>query len=126
MPTASPVSNPQLDELQAVFRLLFAHLTQSEQDTRLHDALLLVEEGHVDADGIFVVRDRRGVCGAVVAVGLRGAGGVFWTPVVKEGSQRANYEDQLMQAGLRWLKQRGAKVAHALLHLDEVRFATPL
>lgn len=120
------VTTVRLDELPAAFRLLFAHLTQSEQDSRLDDALSLVEEGAIDPDGIFVVRDKSGLRGAQVAIPLRGAGGVLWAPAVKNGSQRSHLEDELVKAARNWLRQRGSKLAHALLYLDEARRAEPL
>jgi len=122
----SNVTNPRLDELPQVFRLLFSRRTPSEQESRLHDALTMVDEGHIDPEGIFIARTQHNIRGAVVALPLPGAGAIFWTPVVKDGCDRAQVEDRLMQSALDWLRRGSTKVAHALLYLDESSLAAPL
>src|SRR5438046_6663042 len=98
------------DEWTSAFQLVFQHLEGPVRATRVANAERLVRAGDLDAAGILVARHGAALCGAVVCVALAGAGGLLWPPNVGADAAVA---DQLVSAGLSWLRQRGARVAQA-------------
>ncbi len=61
------------EELPAAFRLLFQHADPAEREARTVNALRLVRRGELDPHGLFVVRGRRGLLGAVFCLPMPGA-----------------------------------------------------
>jgi ribosomal protein S18 acetylase RimI-like enzyme len=107
------------EDLAPAFRLMFRHVPAADHEARVANALYLIARGELEREGVLVVRGRRGLVGAMVGVPLRGATGLVWPPWAVDGPQREAIEDQLVQAVSAWLRQRGAKLAQALLPLDE-------
>jgi mycothiol synthase len=115
-PTPEPA---RTQELPAAFRLLFQHLSPSDRQGRIDNALALVERGELDPAGLFVLRGRGGLMGAVLALALPGACGLVWPPQCAPNGNRAALEDALLQRAADWLRSRNVKVAQALLSPEE-------
>jgi ribosomal protein S18 acetylase RimI-like enzyme len=114
------------DELPDAFRLLFHGLPSAERDERVAHALALVQQGALDPAGVLVERDPSGVLGVLVCQPVAGAGALIWPPQSADDPERAAREDRLVQEATRWLRERGAKVAQALLPPGETASAAPL
>jgi ribosomal protein S18 acetylase RimI-like enzyme len=113
-------------ELEAALRLIFRHTEGAEREHRVANAVDMVHQGELEAAGVVVARDRRGLRGALVCLPLAGASGLVWPPQVLAGPDRVEVEDQLVRHAAAWLRQRGAKLAQALLFPAEVSLAAPL
>jgi ribosomal protein S18 acetylase RimI-like enzyme len=114
------------DDLPVAFRLLFGHLPPADRDTRLVNFLRLAASGEIDPQGVFVLRTRRGVAGSILAVPVPGAAAILWPPVSIPDQQAPQREDLLLQHACNWLRQRGVKVAQALLGSEEAHLGGPL
>jgi GNAT superfamily N-acetyltransferase len=120
VPTPEPARS---DEFAAAFRLLFGHLESAEADKRLSNALLLLNRGELNPDGIFVLRGDgdadKTICGVFVCLPLVGATGLVWPPRCMQDAQTLHNEDLLVRQGTNWLRCQGVKVAQALLAAEE-------
>jgi mycothiol synthase len=114
------------DELPDAFRLLFHGLPAAERDERVAHALTLVQQGALDPAGVLVERGPSGVLGVLVCQPIAGAGALIWPPQSIGDSDQTAREDRLIQTATRWLRERGAKVAQALLPPSEMALAAPL
>jgi ribosomal protein S18 acetylase RimI-like enzyme len=114
------------DEMPDAFRLLFHGLPAAERDERVAHALSLVHQGVLDPAGVLVERGPSGVLGVLVCQPIAGAGALIWPPQSVADSHRTEREDRLVQRATRWLRERGTKVAQALLPPDEAAQAAPL
>ena len=126
MSSGSTVDVARPDERAAAFRLIFQHLRSQEQETRVANALRLVNAGELDPASVLVSRDRSRLRGAMVCLPVAGASGLVWPPQTAGSRNRQEVEDRLLQHALGWLRQRGAKLAQALLAADEVHLAGSL
>lgn len=115
-PTLEPV---RPHELPAAFRLLFQHVSPSDRQGRIDSALGLVERGELDPAGLFVLRGRGGLTGAVLALALPGSCGLVWPPQCGPNVYRTALEDALLQRAADWLRGRNVKIAQALLSPEE-------
>jgi ribosomal protein S18 acetylase RimI-like enzyme len=115
------VESARTEDLAPAFRLIFRHLPDAERELRLNNALELVQQRQLDPAGIKIVRGDEGLRGALISAPVVGAGGIVWPPAVTPGSERQAIEDRLVQDGLSWLQQRGAKLAQCLLAEDEAQ-----
>jgi ribosomal protein S18 acetylase RimI-like enzyme len=114
------------EDLPAAFRLLFGDLPPADRDARLVNFLRLAASGEIDPQGVFVLRARRGVAGCILAVPVPGAAAILWPPVSLPDQQASEREDLLLQHACAWLRQRGVKVAQALLGPEEAHLGGPL
>jgi ribosomal protein S18 acetylase RimI-like enzyme len=114
------------DELPIAFRLLFHGLPAAERDERVGRALALVRQGALDPAGVLVERGPSGLLGALVCLPVAGAGALIWPPRSVADAHQLDREDRLMRQAESWLRQRGTKVAQALLPPDEAPLAAPL
>ncbi|MCI0740263.1 MAG: hypothetical protein L0Y72_14545, partial [Gemmataceae bacterium] len=112
------------EELRYAFQLAFQHLSKEPRAERVANALALTAAGEINPDGVLVARDDKGLAGIQVAVPLAGANGLLWPPQTREPNPAL--ADRLVQAALEWLRQRGVKVAQALLTAEEAPLAGPL
>jgi ribosomal protein S18 acetylase RimI-like enzyme len=112
------------EEREAAFRLIFQDA--EDRETRVANALHLVELGELKEAGILVTRGSHGLIGALVCLPIAGAGALVWPPRVLPGHEQAAIEDSLVRQARTWLRQRGAKLAQALLVRDDVHLAGPL
>jgi len=114
------------EDLAPAFRLMFQRIPAAEREARVANALFLVARGELEQEGVLVASSQGGLLGALVCVPLRGASGLVWPPQTQGGSWRRQVEDALVRLGSAWLRQRGAKLAQALLAPDEAGLADPL
>ena len=122
-PTPEPV---RPDELAAAFRLLFQHFAPPDRETRTANALNLVNRGELDPQGLWVVRDRGQLLGAVFCLPVPGASALVWPPQCTLTCRRDALEDGLLRHASAWLRARGVRVAQALLSAEEARLADAL
>ena len=113
-------------ELLAAFRLLFQHVAGSERDARVVNALGLAERGELDVQGLFVVRGRAGLLGAILCLPVPGASALVWPPQCVPDVQCEAREDALLRHAAGRLRGLGVKVAQALLSVEEARRAAAL
>ncbi len=106
------------------FRLIFDYLTDSERETRAANGLDLIARGELEGDGLLVADDGGRVVGALVCTPAPGAGALVWPP--RAVNLEEEVEDALTRHAMTWLRNRGCKVAQALLVLDETPLVAPL
>jgi ribosomal protein S18 acetylase RimI-like enzyme len=114
------------EDLASAFRLLFERLPAEDREARVANALFLLDRGELLRDGVFVVPGTDQLAGALVCVPLRGASGLVWPPRARDGPERRQLEDALVLRACVWLRQRGTKLAQALLAPEEACLAAPL
>jgi ribosomal protein S18 acetylase RimI-like enzyme len=107
------------DELAPALRLLFGHLDAEERDKRVGNALLLLERGELNREGVFVLRGDQGVRGALVCLPMVGATALIWPPCCVEDAHARESEDRLVRHAHAWLHGQGVKLVQALLAVEE-------
>jgi mycothiol synthase len=98
--------------LEVVFRPI---INKEERELRVNNAVQLIHRGELDAAGILVARSGEQVLGAMVCLPIPGASGLLWPPQAISSAQQMEIEDRLLQFAISWLRQRGTKLAQALL-----------
>jgi ribosomal protein S18 acetylase RimI-like enzyme len=100
------------------FRLAFRHLAKADQDTRVSLALEMIQKGELDPAGLWIAREDEVLLGALLCQPMAGAAGLVWPPQILDAERRI-IEDLLVQHACAWLRQRGARLAQALLPGEE-------
>lgn len=114
------------EELAAAFRLIFKDVGAAEQETRVANALHLVQRGELNPEGIHVLRGPNGLLGALVCLPVPGASALVWPPGAVDDDERPRREDALVRYAVAWLRGRGVKLAQSLLMPEEVFLAQSL
>src|SRR5262245_7233467 len=114
------------EDREAALRLIFQHLATAEREKRIANALHLMELGTLTAGGLFVVRDRQEVVGAMLSLPVPGASALDWPPRTVGTANRIALENALVRHANAWLQQHGAKLGQALLAKGEMSLAAPL
>src|SRR5947208_4187030 len=99
--------------------LLFRHFPPDEAVGRIAAALPLLPDAARHRLNLLVAREDSGIVGAMLMQALPGGTGVVWPP----RAASAAAEDELIRAGLAWLRDRGERLAQALLSPDEAPLA---
>jgi len=120
------ITPAQPAELEEAFRLIFRHLPEAEREGRVVNALHLVRQGELDAQGVLLATVDGVPVGALACLPVPGASGLLWPPQAVEGAARVEAEDALVQRATAWLRQCGAKLAQCLLAPEEVALGEPL
>lgn len=107
------------------FRLAFQHLPPAEQEIRIANALDMVRRGEWDPAGILVARDSTTLQGVFLFLQAPGASALVWPPRT-QARQPEKIEDDLIQHASAWLRERGAKLAQALLMPAEAHLGKSL
>src|SRR5262245_20732925 len=108
-------------EREAAFRLAFQHLSAGEIAEKQRHAEELIIKGELEADSIWLARDSIGPAGAMIVAPLMGGGGAVFPPRGRPSLHHPNVVlDPLVQEATAWLRQRGVKVAQALLPMNEL------
>jgi ribosomal protein S18 acetylase RimI-like enzyme len=114
-------------EREAAFRLAFQHLPVDSILEKRQRAEDMIATGELDADAIWLVRDSIGPAGAMIAAPLPGSGAAIFPPQGRPSLHNpAAVLDPLVGAATHWLRQRGVKLAQALLMVSELAAAAPL
>jgi ribosomal protein S18 acetylase RimI-like enzyme len=106
------------DEWAAAFHLLFRRAADVERESRVANALALLDRAELTPEGIFVLREAGAVVGALTCVPLPGATALFWPPECADGPEQTAREDRLVRHAADWLRGRGVKLAQALFAPD--------
>jgi mycothiol synthase len=114
------------DEHAAALRLLFGEFATEEREQRVARALALLRSGDLDPAGLLVEHDADGLAGVLVCLPVPGASALFWPPRSISDADATAREDRLVAHGLRWVRERGAKLAQSLLTLDETLLGASL
>jgi mycothiol synthase len=122
-PSPEPV---RADELPAAFRLLFKNTTADDRESRVVNALGLVHRGELDPQGLFVLRGRGRLLGAVLCLPLPGESALVWPPQCLPNKRRSLFEDALLHCAADWLRACNVRVAQALLSPEEAERAAAL
>lgn len=120
-PTVGPA---RPDEREAALDLLFRDLPPADRVRQVAAAAELFRTGDFPADGLLVARGPNGPVGVLVCVPLPGAGASVWPPRAAPG--HSVQEDALVRHAVGWLRERGVKLAQALLTPEESLLAGPL
>src|SRR5438132_6920023 len=112
-------------ELTEAFRIIFKHVPERDRRVRVENALKLVRDKELDGAGVWVVRGRSGLLGAMVCMLVPGASALVWPPQACAANGK-QVEDVLLRTALAWVKKRGAKLAQTLLAPGETALATPI
>jgi ribosomal protein S18 acetylase RimI-like enzyme len=113
------------DEVPAAVYLALAHLPEAERHRRMVDTLTLIASGDIDPRGIFVARSDHQLDGVFVCVLLPGASGLVWLPRWRNPPE-CERQQRLIEAGLRWLRERGCRLAQLIVPLEEDDLQSPL
>ena len=119
----APAQPPQLED---AFRLIFRHLSETEREGRIVNALRLVQQGELDPEGVLLATVDGEPVGALACLPVPGASGLLWPPQVVASDWRIEAEDGLVNRATLWLRQRSAKLAQCLLAPEEVALGEPL
>jgi mycothiol synthase len=115
MSTTLAIGPARPDEWPAALDMAYNRVAGERRHFQVIHALHLIDEGAIDPAGILVARWQEKICGVQVCVPLGGASFLFWLPATLLQSNPVSLENGLIRAGLAWCRQRGGKVAHAIL-----------
>jgi mycothiol synthase len=114
-------------EREAAFRLAFQHLAAEAIAEKRQNAEEMIRTGELDADAIWLARDSLGPAGAMIAAPLQGGGAAIFPPRGRPSlHDPAAVLDALVRASTVWLRQRGVKLAQALLTANDLKVAGSL
>lgn len=120
----------RIEEWPASLDLALCHRLPQERGPQALNVQAMLTSGELDPQGLLVALDREDkLRGVVLAAPLAGGSGLVWPPQVdlpESGQAPAWLEDQLVQAALAFLRQRGARLFQTFLPPTEVPLAAPL
>jgi len=102
-------------EQAAAFRLLFQELPPADRELRVLRCLEMIQQGDLDPEGLLGLHQGDELVGVLLCHASPGATGLVWPPQTVEDRHRREREDQLLAWGRDWLRQRGVKIAQALV-----------
>jgi ribosomal protein S18 acetylase RimI-like enzyme len=109
----------------AAFRLAFRHLDKADQEHRVNVALDLIQKKELDPAGLWVAREDDVIMGSLLCQPMPGAAGLVWPPQIVDAERRI-IEDLLIQHACAWLRRQGARLAQALMPVEEAHLALAL
>lgn len=104
----------ETSEWTAAIELLHGDLDKRGRATAVLNSLSLLGSGEIPAQGVLVAAEKRRLLGVQLAVVLEGAAGTLLPPAVRHGPD-LDLENALVAAGVAHLRERGVKIAHAIL-----------
>ncbi|HTU92376.1 MAG TPA: GNAT family N-acetyltransferase [Gemmataceae bacterium] len=113
------------EDWRSAFRLIFQYLPPEERERLCGNAIQLLQCGKLDPQGIFILRSRSALEGAIFCLPMPGARALVWPPGTL-AKQCDEVEDALLHHARAWLRQRGVKLAQALLAPEERFLSLPL
>jgi ribosomal protein S18 acetylase RimI-like enzyme len=105
--------------------LAFAPLPEPERQRHIVNGLALLAGRELAAEGVWIARSAGDVVGVQICELLGGAACLFWLPTVQDDLE-PSLPERLVHAGLDWCRQRGCKLAEALVAPDALARAAPL
>jgi len=116
MPAASPEVLPCPPESRpAALALLYRRAPAPARARLVAEALAEAARGGIDLAGLWVARRGGRLVGALLTQPLPGRAGAVWPPEVEPGWGRPALAATLVRAGLAGLRDRGVRIAQALL-----------
>lgn len=119
----TPATIARPDEWSAALKLFHGQLPSPAREHQVLKSLGLLTSREIPPEGLLVLRDGVKISGAQLAVPLAGAAGLMFPPRLR-GEADLERENLLVRAGLDFLKDRGARVVHAIL--PDLSGAAPL
>jgi ribosomal protein S18 acetylase RimI-like enzyme len=113
-------------EWEPALRLVFQHVREEERQARIANAQALFERREIDPEGLAIASRGSRLVGAMVSTLLPGATGLVWPPQAVPGPEHQAVEDRLVEYALAWVRERGAKMAQAIVLPAEIHQAEPL
>ena len=107
------------DEWPAAFRLLFHHFAD-DRESRVANAVSLLQSGQLNPEGVFVLREADALVGVLPCMSLPGALALIWPPRCLDDPKGIAREDRLLEHAEQWLRRRGIKLAQSLFPPHEV------
>jgi mycothiol synthase len=120
------VASAQPDELAPAFELVFQHHPAADRQKRVAHALQLIQQQDLIPEGVWIARRGMDLIGAFVCLPLAGASALIWPPQVLAVGNAREAEDLLIRRACEWLRNKGVKLAQALLTAEECPLALPL
>ena len=119
------IDTARADELTEAIELTVSNVAGDDLRRRVLDVLMLIATGEVDARGMFVARQNDRVVGSFLCVPNVGASALVWLPRFRQ--QLADDDvDRLIARGLRWLRDRGTRIAQVVADPVEHSLQVPL
>jgi mycothiol synthase len=116
--TITPVSREQQT---VALQLLFARFPIDEQPSRLTDALLSVERGSLNLDGLILAKEGEQSVGVALVMHQTDGVTLVWPPVVARTSIDARQvEHALMTRATEEIDRAGSRLAQVLLAPDDI------
>jgi ribosomal protein S18 acetylase RimI-like enzyme len=103
------------DDLEAALEVLYRRVPTSLRPRLIADALAESERGLIDLSGLWVACRRGRIVGAMLTQPLAGRAAAVWAPEVDPSWRRAATAAALVRASLADLRERGFRIAQALL-----------
>jgi ribosomal protein S18 acetylase RimI-like enzyme len=111
---STPIQVPAWGQ-PAAFLLLFRELHPGDREQRVLRCLEMVQQGDLDGEDLLGLYQGDELVGVVLYHASPGATGLVWPPQVIDGPRRQQREDLLLAHARDRLRQRGVKIAQALL-----------
>lgn len=111
---STPTPVPAREHVAAL-RLLFQDLPSGDREQRVLRCVEMIQQGHLDSEGLLGLHEGKELVGVLLCHASPGATGLLWPPQTVADPRYQDREDQLFAWGRRWLRQRGVKIAQALL-----------
>lgn len=115
------IAAAQAEQLPAALDLVYGHLEETERAERKLHVLGLLAAGELDDRGVFVAQRGQSPEAVLVCQALVGGTGVVWLP---RGTPEAF--EAMIEIGLGWLRERGARLAQIICLDDERQLLEPL
>src|SRR5262245_54674545 len=116
MTGATPEATPcAASERGLALEILYRRVPGGLRPRLIADALVEANRGQLDLTGLWVVRRRGRIVGALLTQALAGRAAAVWAPEVDPSWRRSIYAVALVRAALDDLRKRGFLIAQALL-----------
>jgi ribosomal protein S18 acetylase RimI-like enzyme len=123
---AITIGTASREQLESALRLVFQRADNRVQELRIANALDMLRHGELDYGGVIVARLGSRLVGAIVVTPSTGACGVIWPPQCTDLPDQQAVEDALVNYAADWLRRQGAKIAQAIIPVEESIFAGSL
>jgi mycothiol synthase len=112
-------------EWAAALELVFAGLDENDRQRHIVNTLALLASRTVDPGGLWLARSAETLVGVQLCELLGGATCLFWPPAIHADFRDTGLAEWLLRTGVDWSRQRGSKVAQAMLSTVDSDNAVP-